>query len=115
MQSDLDSHLITLERSLHHPAIRADPAQAAPLLSADFREFGASGRIWSRAAILEALATEPSSSIIARDFTCQPLSPTLALLTYVSSNGTREALRSSLWRLEDGHWRILFHQGTPIP
>ncbi|MGO6683984.1 DUF4440 domain-containing protein, partial [Rhizobium leguminosarum] len=27
----------------------------------------------------------------------------------------RRTLRSSIWRLEeDGHWRILFHQGTVI-
>ena len=115
MHSNLKAHLVTLEQSLHDPDIRADPSQAGMLLSPEFREFGASGRIWNRAATLELLATEPVHTITARDFTCQPLSPTLALLTYISSNGTRDALRSSLWRLEDGQWRILFHQGTVVP
>ncbi len=115
MHSNLEATLFALERSLHDPATRANPASAGNLLSADFREFGSSGRIWSRDATLHSLATEPPAYITARDFTCQPLSPTLALLTYVSHNGVRDALRSSLWRLEDGQWRILFHQGTPIP
>jgi hypothetical protein len=115
MHPDLETTLIILERSLHDPAIRTNPEQAGRLLSADFREFGASGRIWSRAAALELLATEPPYPITARNFNLQPLSSTLALLTYTSNNGSRDALRSSLWRLEDGQWRILFHQGTPIP
>jgi hypothetical protein len=26
-----------------------------------------------------------------------------------------DALRSSLWRREAGCWRMMFHQGTPLP
>jgi hypothetical protein len=115
MKQDLAALLIAREQSLHDPATRADPVQVDALLSPDFREFGSSGRAWTRAEIFALLASEPPAKRTARDFQCQPLSPTLALLTYLSSNGIRASLRSSLWRLEDDQWRILFHQGTPIP
>ncbi len=112
MPEDLTLHLIALEQSLHTPAVRRD---AGTLLAEDFREFGSSGRIWSRAEILQALATESPVQITSRDFACQLLAPGLALLTYTSESTTRRAVRSSLWRLEGDQWRIVFHQGTPIP
>ena len=115
MQTDLPTQLFDLERSLHAPAIRSNPEAAGQFLSADFREFGSSGRIWSRAEILDAMADDLPHEILSRDFECQILSPALALVTYLSETLTRTALRSSLWRLEDGTWRMLFHQGTPIP
>ncbi len=85
------------------------------LLAADFREFGASGRIWTRQEIIEALASETESTITSSDFACQMLSPSLALITYIAETGNRRSLRSSIWRLEGESWRMHFHQGTPIP
>ena len=35
------------------------------------------------------------------------------LLTYRSYSRTGSALRSSLWVLDGGQWRLRFHQGTP--
>jgi hypothetical protein len=107
--------LIALERSLHDPTIRANSEAAANLLSTEFFEFGASGRVWSREAILAALATEDPAAITTRDYACQPLSPDVTLLTYISESPQRRVLRSSLWRLEGEGWRLVFHQGTPIP
>ena len=107
--------LIALEKSLHDPAVRADSQSVSSLLSTDFFEFGASGRVWSREAILAELATEDPAQITSRDYTCQPLSPDVTLLTYISETPTRRVLRSSLWRLEGDTWRIVFHQGTPVP
>ena len=110
-----EAHLIQLEQSLHSPAVRADPAAVAALLAEEFREFGSSGRIWTRAEIISALASELLQDITSHTFSCQMLTPTLALLTYISESPTRRALRGSLWRLEDTTWRIVFHQGTPTP
>ena len=115
MTNKLAPHLTALERSLHSPAVRRDREQAGKLLAEDFREFGSSGRLWSRAEILEALSIESPVQITSHDFACQLLAPGLALLTYVSESPTHRALRSSLWRLEADQWRIVFHQGTPIP
>jgi hypothetical protein len=108
---DLAAHLIELERRLHTAHTRQN---AAGLLSDDFREFGASGRIWDKPSMLAALAAETHYPIESSHFVCQHLAEGLALLTYTAVTPTRRTLRSSLWRLEDGHWRVLFHQGTVI-
>jgi len=115
MTEDLEAHLIELELRLQNSSTRKDAAVVSELLADDFREFGASGRIWDRAAILAELSNEVPYKIVSEDFECKRLSSELALLTYVSSTPTRRALRSSLWRLEGDRWRVIFHQGTVIP
>jgi hypothetical protein len=115
MEDNLTTHVIALELSLQDPSTRKDPAAIAELLSKDFREFGASGRIWDRAAILAELAAEISYPITSENLECRQLSSHLALLTYTASTPTRKTLRSSLWRLERYRWRVLFHQGTVVP
>jgi hypothetical protein len=111
---NLESHLIALERLLHDPAVRGDSEAVAGLLSTEFFEFGASGRVWSREMILEELAREPGGAILSGEFVCKELAAEVVLLTYVSETPTRRVLRSSLWRLEGESWRMVFHQGTPI-
>jgi hypothetical protein len=115
MTDDLVAHLIELELRLQTPTIRKDADATGELLSQDFREFGASGRVWDRTAILAELSAETPYSTVSTDFQCQRLSSDLALLTYVASTSTRRTLRSSIWRLEQGRWRLIFHQGTVIP
>jgi hypothetical protein len=102
------------------PAIRSDPTETGKLLAEDFREFGSSGRIWSRSEILDTLAAEAPGRLEATDLEVTLLTPQLALVTYRSTRladgaSPSQALRSSLWRLEAGHWRVFFHQGTLIP
>jgi hypothetical protein len=44
----------------------------------------------------------------------------MILLTYISAikdkpkRDSKQAMRSSIWRLSDRQWRMVFHQGTPI-
>jgi hypothetical protein len=115
MTDGLEAHLIELELRLQVSTTRKDAAGLAELLSDDFREFGASGRVWNRASIIAELSAEMPYPIISENFECQRLSSELALLTYVCRNPSRRTLRSSLWRLEGDSWRVLFHQGTVIP
>jgi hypothetical protein len=115
MTEGLEAHLIELELRLQLSTTRKDAAALAQLLSEDFREFGASGRVWNRASIIAELSAETPNEIISENFECQRLSNKLALLTYECRNPTRRTLRSSLWRLEGDNWRLLFHQGTVIP
>ena len=115
MAEGVEAHLIELELRLQVSTTRKDAAALAELLSEDFREFGASGRVWNRASIMAELAAETPDKIISENFECQRLSSELAPLTYVCRHPTRRTLRSSLWRLEGDSWRVLFHQGTVIP
>ncbi len=98
------------------PAFRKDRQKTASLLAEDFCEFGSSGRVWSREAILEHLAEEapqPAPKVV--DFQLELIAPMLALVTYRTIRSGKAALRSSLWIEIDGEWKIRFHQGTPIP
>lgn len=108
-----------LEEALLDPAVRRNPAQLEKLLAEDFREFGSSGRIWTRQAIIDLLATEAYTPMLIEEFNCRLLSGEVALVTYravrTTLNAQTSSLRSSLWIRISGEWRLCFHQGTPIP
>lgn len=105
--------LKALETSLLDHSVRKDPAQVASLLSDQFREFGSSGRVYSKAEIVAALQSEPEGTITLSYFAVVELAEGTMLVTYRSRREGSEALRSSVWRMEAGQWRIIFHQGTP--
>jgi len=112
---DLLYTLQQLESELHAPNTRKTE-RVAQLLSDDFIEYGSSGRIYTKAEVMSALDTEPSADIAASDFSLRLLAPNLALLQYVACRHSAIAaysLRSSIWQLQGGHWRMLFHQDTP--
>ena len=106
-----------MEESLLRYDVRRDLARASLLLAEEFREYGSSGRQFTKVDILELLQTEPEAQIAMKDFQCSWLSEAAALVTYRSirtepSGFQREALRSSIWVLRDARWQVLFHQGT---
>jgi hypothetical protein len=117
--SSLASHLEALERQLLDLGTRSLPGEAGDLLAAEFREFGKSGRAWTRSAVIAAMATETEQiNYRLEDFAVQELGTDFALVTYAcyvaDADGVEsKALRSSVWQRDaDGAWRMLFHQGT---
>ena len=52
---DLAAHLLDLETQLHRQDVRADEAALRQLIAEDFFEFGVSGTVWTRDAVVEAL------------------------------------------------------------
>lgn len=117
---DLRSHFRGLEEMLLQSAVRRNAAKIAELLAEDFREFGSSGRVFSRAEIIAALQKEDPAHWSLSDFDAKQLSEFLVLVTYsatrMSNNSPpAQSLRSSLWALRESRWQMLFHQGTKIP
>jgi hypothetical protein len=106
--------LLRLEETLLRLGPECDRARLESLLAADFVEFGASGRVWSRSEILEELAGAGERTLTLTEAVCRPLGADAALLTY-RIPGQRESLRSSLWARRDGRWQMFFHQGTLVP
>ena len=108
-----------LEERLLRQDIRHSPDEAGALLAADFFEFGRSGAVWNRQQTIKTLAQEPLMERSMREFTTRLLSESVVLVTYRSvlrdpvSSKEWHALRSSVWKLIDGRWQIIFHQGTP--
>lgn len=120
MDAALRTWLIAQERALLTAQVRASTARLQALLAEDFVEFGASGRRYTRQDIVAELAQESDESRYSADaFECVELAPGLVQLRYISRRegaaGVRLARRSSLWRQETAGWRMVFHQGTPLP
>ena len=112
-----------LEEELLKQEFRHSPDQVSALLSDDFVEFGSSGGVYNKHQVIEALEQEgppdPSIRISLVDFIARRLASDVILVTYrtIQESGpgtTQESrLRSSIWKLIEGRWQMVFHQGTP--
>lgn len=111
-----------LEEELLKPEVRRSAQQVGHLLADEFVEFGSSGRAYSKAqiiAVLQQETPEPSVQIVLAEFTARRLAPDVVLVTYrairqsQSDPDPASRLRSSIWKLMDGRWQMVFHQGTP--
>lgn len=112
--------LQNLEVSLHQASVRNDHDQLDILLHKEFHEIGRSGTFYTKADTVESLPLQESHpEILARNFKLTVISKDACLLIYEAAQSTRigeptqYARRSSIWKLEDGEWKMLFHQGTP--
>ena len=118
--SELDL-IRSLEERLHDPAVRNTPEMVAALLTDDFLEFGRSGGVYGKEEVIRSLAAERSRKpleLTAYGYETRPLAAGVLLLTYRTTRKQEGApdlhtLRSSVWKLIDGHWQMAFHQGTP--
>ena len=112
---ELEALLFRLELQLMDPVFRKDRDKVSALLADDFCEFGSSGRVWSKASILELLATEPMQSApVVEEFQVKRIAPDAALITYHAVRPDQMSRRSSLWVLGNSGWQIVFHQGTSV-
>jgi GNAT superfamily N-acetyltransferase len=106
-----------LEEQLLKPEVRTSPDRVGYLLADDFIEFGSSGRIFDKRQIIEALQQEADSArrVSVADFMVRQLASDAMLVTYRATSEDRggSRLRSSFWKLIDGRWQMIFHQGTP--
>ena len=114
MSDSIAKDLLELERTLMQPEVRHSAERLRAIIREDFFEIGASGRTYTLAdliALLPAAPDGPAATIT--DFTARLLSPDVALVTYRTQLGQIARLRSSIWRRDQGAWRLQFHQGTP--
>ena len=112
--------VIEHELALLTPEVRGSTDQFEQLLDPDFGEIGKSGRLWTRGEMITTLVTDADTdpnqhSINFSDMSGRKVGPGFVLLTYVTEVEGRRARRSSLWRQLTKGWRVLHHQGTPIP
>lgn len=112
-QETLKEHLLQLEEKLLKPEIRTSLVELSNLLASDFFEFGSSGNILYKDGI-EADGIGVVKMTLS-DFKIHQLSTNTVLTTYRIFNEVKMqyTLRSSIWKLSDGQWKMFFHQGTP--
>lgn len=117
----LSEQLFRLEDRLLQPEVRQSKDEIAKLLADDFIEFGSSGRIFDKTQVLEGLPQSPIIPMTIEKFQIKCLSENVALVTYrvvkteEPCEEMRYSLRSSIWKLMDGRWQMIFHQGTRMP
>jgi hypothetical protein len=101
-----------LEERLLQPSVRASADQVAALLADEFIEFGSSGRVYHKQQIIELLQQEQGHGRqpTVTDFSARRLAADVILLTYRIVEP--RTIRSSIWKLINGQWRMVFHQGT---
>jgi len=115
-----EAQLRHLEEQLLKPEVRASREKLAALLADDFIEFGSSGGVFDKRKVMAALTNERPAKLSLRKFAVTMLADNIALVTYRairrSKRGARpvETLRSSVWRMREGEWQMVFHQGTRI-
>ena len=83
------------------------------LLSDNFFEFGSSGKVLYKDEDISLGIVKMTMS----DYEIHSLSEEIVLATYRIYNelNNQHSLRSSIWKLVDGQWKMHFHQGTKIP
>ena len=92
----------------------------ADLIDNEFMEIGSSAVVFDKAEVMRWLASDDQSERIGSSFKAHSLAENIILLTYISTikdtpvAESKQAMRSSIWRLTDGQWCMVFHQGTPV-
>ncbi|MEO5966050.1 MAG: nuclear transport factor 2 family protein [Candidatus Limnocylindrales bacterium] len=118
----IQATLYALELAIARRDVGSIPGGYKEVLDQGFVEFGSSGRIWTRDAMLEAVSSAPmTGGISIEDFEVAEVRPDVFLALYVtvdvqSRDGARVvSRRSSLWVRHDNAFRMRFHQGTTLP
>lgn len=110
--------LAALEEELWQSETRFNESRMRELMSADFVEFGRSGRVYSLEEILSIEGQGIDAVIPLPNLRIRQLDEDVAQLTYDSvvsrEEGKEYAHRSSIWTRSGGVWRLRFHQGTPF-
>lgn len=117
--SELETIILSLEKSLLRPEVRNSAEKLAELLSESFYEFGSSGNIYyyRKGDVFEVSPIQENDWEIV-DFSLLPHGEDSVLATYKGIKHTEPdetkkiTLRCSLWEKESGSWKIKFHQGA---
>lgn len=109
-----------LELRMLSRQVRSSPEELGELLADDFIEIGSSGKMYTKQKVIRALLGEKEARFIVSDFETHPLSPRIVLATYQvekileDDHKAVHSLRSSIWKMIDNRWQMIFHQGTRV-
>lgn len=110
----------SLEFELLQPEARKSEGRLNELIADEFIEVGESGKQYNKQDILDALPKQTGVKFILSDFNSTEISPGVVLATFkvakeiTDKNEKIFSLRSSIWKLNNEKWQIVFHQGTKI-
>jgi hypothetical protein len=113
------AELSAREPIFHRPELGASRGDFERMTAEDYWETGASGRRYSRRAVLDGLEERfsvPHDDVWeTRDFQCRRLGPETYLLTYtLLQDHQRLTRRATIWQRTAEGWKIVYHQGTIV-
>ncbi|AHE67045.1 DUF4440 domain-containing protein [Legionella oakridgensis] len=111
----------TIIRQENQLLARKEPvSNLIDLIDDEFMEIGKYGEMHDKAEVARWLMSDERSEYYGVQFDAKQLADEVILLTYISENkenqgaNRKQVFRSSIWRLHQGKWRMVFHQGTPL-
>ncbi|MGM0904699.1 MAG: DUF4440 domain-containing protein [Bacillota bacterium] len=110
---DLNKHIRQFEEKLLTPEVRSSKSKLKKLLADDFFEIGSSGKLLYKDEEIAEVGIGVVKMKLS-DFEIHPLSIDIVLATYRIFNemSNQHSLRSSIWKRNEGLWKMVFHQGT---
>ena len=121
MEEDIKETIFNLEKELQKPDVRKSIEKLDELISDDFQEITSSGVVTTKSDCFVNLPAAPEINFEMTDFKINILSKEIiqslfkTKKTIVGTDKVSYSMRSSLWKNENGKWKMLFHQGTPTP
>jgi hypothetical protein len=116
----LKERILQLEKELLKSEVRKSSQKINEILSDDFIEFCSSGNIYcyKNGDIFQEKDDELENNWRILDFEIKELSDDCILALYKviklneKNEKKRSSIRSSIWKLHYGKWKMIFHQGT---
>ena len=117
----LAEHIKRLELKLLTTDLKVDPALIDELLSDDFEEISSSGQINSRDDVVNWLLYKDNHiQWTLTNFRIKALTDDLVMAIYVArklndpNSISKGSVRTSIWKHQGDHWKMLFHQASKI-
>ncbi len=110
--TELLKTLKTLEEQIVDPAFRKSATFLSQVLADDFMEIGSVGKIYNKAEVITLLQAAEAQLISLSNFKLKCLAENVVLVTYIATKQQAISLRSSIWKLNEGNWQLIFHQST---
>ena len=112
-ENSLKEHLRQLEEKLLKPEIRTSQINEEGYAIAGLFH----SQVIDRVLYKDVMIGEEGIGVVKMtlsDFDIHPLSEGIVLATYriFNEEKNQHTLRSSIWKLKDGRWQMIFHQGT---
>ncbi|MEH2274165.1 MAG: DUF4440 domain-containing protein [Nostoc sp.] len=116
----------SLPRKFKERLLQSDVRKSAKdimdLLADEFIKFGSSRRVFDKQQIINSLQNEPIEFLTHRaitEFKTLVLATGVVLINYrivrhISGEQPVYSLRSSIWKLNNDRWKMIFHQGTLV-
>jgi hypothetical protein len=117
----ITEHIEQLELKLLHTDFTVNSALIDDFLSVDFEEISENGQVNSRNSVIHWLLHKDNDvQWLLKDFRIKVLTEDLVLANYIAKKCnnrdsiSKESTRTSLWRHQEGTWKMVFHQATKI-